>query len=124
VPRSSKIVLAVLFSLPSLSISIANISGHPADEEFGAVNMACGKETRETPKKLPGRAVEFPDSQTAIDDLLDDWLPSLIRSNEILTAALVRVKGICLAESSSVAADRVLAEVDVAFERAATIILD
>jgi hypothetical protein len=55
--------------------------------------MECGKETRDTQKKPPGRAIEFPDSQTAIDDLVDDWLPSLIESNEILTAALVCVKG-------------------------------
>jgi hypothetical protein len=70
------------------------------------------------PKKPPGRAFEFPDSQTAIDGLLDDWLPRLIETNEILTAALVRVKGFCISESSTVAADRVLAEVDIALERA------
>jgi hypothetical protein len=80
--------------------------------------MECGKGTRDTQKKPPGTAFEFPDSQTAIDSLLDDWLPSLIESNEILTAALVRVKGFCITESSTVVADRVLAEVDVALERA------
>jgi hypothetical protein len=80
--------------------------------------MECGKETRDTQKKPPGRAIEFPDSQTAIDGLLDDWLPSLIESNEILTAALVRVKGFCIAESSTVFANRVLAEVNIALERA------
>jgi hypothetical protein len=82
--------------------------------------MECGKATWDTQRKPPGRAIEFPDAQTAIDDLLDDWLPSLVKSNEILTAALIRVKGFCLAESSTMAADRVLAEVDLALERAAT----
>lgn len=80
--------------------------------------MECGKGTRDTQKKPPGRVFEFPDSQTAIDGLLDDWLPRLIETNEILTAALVRVKGFCISESSTVAADRVLAEVDIALERA------
>jgi hypothetical protein len=70
------------------------------------------------PKEAAREGVEFPDSQTAIDGLLDDWLPSLIERNEILTAALVCVKGFCMAESSTVAADRVLAEVDIAPERA------
>jgi hypothetical protein len=56
-------------------------------------------------------AIEFPDSQAAIDGLLDDWLPNLIESNEILTAALERVKGFCLSESSTLSAEIVLAEV-------------
>jgi hypothetical protein len=64
-------------------------------------------------------AIEFPDSQAAIDGLLDDWLPNLIESNEILTAALVRVKGFCLSESSTLSAELVLAEVGAALERAA-----
>jgi hypothetical protein len=80
--------------------------------------MEYGKETWDAQKKPPTRAIEFPDSQAAIDGLLDDWLPNLIDSNEILTAALVRVKGFCLTESSSLAAERVLAEVEVALERA------
>ena len=87
-------------------------------KNFGVANMECGKETRNAEKKPPGRVIGFPDSQTAIDGLLDDWLPSLIETNEILTAALVRVKGFCLTESSTVVADRVLAEVDTALERA------
>jgi hypothetical protein len=82
--------------------------------------MECDKGTRDTQKKPPRRAmIEFPDSQTAIDGLLDDWLPGLIRSNEILTAALISVRGFCLTESSTISADRVLAEVEAALERAA-----
>jgi|HubBroStandDraft_6_1064221.scaffolds.fasta_scaffold747897_2 hypothetical protein len=80
--------------------------------------MEYGMETWDTQKKPPTRAIEFPDSQAAIDGLLDDWLPNLIESNEILTTALVRVKGFCLTESSTLAVERVLAEVEVALERA------
>jgi hypothetical protein len=87
----------------------------------GVANMEYGIDTRDLQKKLPGRAFEFPDSQAAIDGLLDDWLPSLIKSNQILTAALVRVKGLCSAEPSRVAADQVVAEIEVALTRAATV---
>jgi hypothetical protein len=83
--------------------------------------MEGGKEARDTQQKLSGTAVEFIDSQTAIDGLLDDWLPRLIKSNEILTAALLRVKELCVAESATVAAGRVLAEVELALGRAARV---
>jgi hypothetical protein len=81
--------------------------------------MEYGEETWNTDKKPPAKAVIFADPQTAIDGLLDDWLPRLIESNEILTAALLRVKGLCSAGSSPVIAQRVLAEVEAALERAA-----
>ncbi len=83
--------------------------------------MGHRNDTLDTQKKSLGMAIYFPDPQTAIDGLLDDWLPGLIQSNEILIAALVRVKGFCLAEPSTVAGDRVVAEVDVALKRAATV---
>jgi hypothetical protein len=44
-------------------------------------------ETWDTDRKPPAKAIIFQDPQTAIDGLLDDWLPRLIESNEILTAA-------------------------------------
>jgi hypothetical protein len=81
--------------------------------------MEYGEETWDTDRKPPARAVIFHDPQTAIDGLLDDWLPRLVESNEILVAALLRVKELCSVRSSSVIAQRVLAEVEAALERAA-----
>jgi hypothetical protein len=78
-----------------------------------------GEETWDTQKKPPAKAIYFADSQTAIDGLLDDWLPRLIESNEVLTAALVRVKGLCSVNSSPAVVERVLAEVEAALERSA-----
>jgi hypothetical protein len=63
-------------------------------------------------------AARFPDPHAAIDDLLDAWLPRLIASNEILTAALVRSRD-RLAGTSSIAADQMLEEIEVALRRAA-----
>jgi hypothetical protein len=77
--------------------------------------MGYREETWDTPST---KAIIFPDPQTAIDDLLDDWLPRLIESNEILTAALLSIKGLCSVDSSSVVAEGVLAEVDAALKRA------
>jgi hypothetical protein len=82
-------------SLLSLPINIPNISADPADE-----------------------GLEWPVG------LLDDWMPRLIETNEILTAALIRVTGFCISEASTVVADRVQAEVDVALERAGIFQLD
>ena len=42
--------------------------------------MEFGEETWDTQKKPPAKAIYFADSQTAIDGLLDDWLPRLIES--------------------------------------------
>jgi hypothetical protein len=44
-----------------------------------------------SPKKSP-RAAVFPDAQGAIEGTLDAWLPPLIEANEILTAALIRIR--------------------------------
>jgi hypothetical protein len=70
-------------------------------------------------KKPPNTVVEFPDIHAAIDGLLDAWLPRLIVSNEILFAALVRVRDHHLEGAPAAAADQVLAEVETALERAA-----
>jgi hypothetical protein len=70
-------------------------------------------------KRPPNSVVEFPDIHAAIDGLLDAWLPRLIVSNEILFAALVRVRDHHLAGAPAAAADQVLAEVEAAMERAA-----
>jgi hypothetical protein len=77
--------------------------------------MGYREETWDTPST---KAIIFPDPQTAVDDLLDDWLPRLIESNEIVTAALLSIKGLCSVDSSSVVAEGVLAEVDAALKRA------
>ena len=73
----------------------------------------------DTPKKPPERVIEFADSQAAIDGLLEAWLPRVIESNDILTAALVRVRDFYLAGAPPVAVDGVLAEVEVALQKAA-----
>jgi hypothetical protein len=78
--------------------------------------MEYREETWDTP---PTKAIIFPDPQTAIDDLLDDLLPRLIESNEILTAALLSIKELCSVDLPSVVAEGVLAEVDAALKRAA-----
>jgi hypothetical protein len=70
------------------------------------------------PKKLPNNVIEFPDVHAAIDGLLDAWLPRLIESNEILIDALLRVRKLYLPGAPEVAAERVLAEVELALEKA------
>jgi hypothetical protein len=101
--------------LPTTFITFAPVLLIKSLEE----QMEFGEQTSDAHKKPPAKAIIFPDPQTAIDGLLDDWLPRLIESNEILTAALVRVKGLCSVGSSSLVVERVLAEVEAALERAA-----
>jgi hypothetical protein len=81
----------------------------------------CDEEHRALPetKKLASSVAEFPDIHAAIDGLLDAWLPRLIVSNEILFAALVRVRDHYLASAPAEAIDPLLAEVESALERAA-----
>jgi hypothetical protein len=69
------------------------------------------------PKMPRDRVIEFPDSHTAIDVYLEDWLPRLIESDGILTAALVRVRDMCLA-GPPLDLDLLLAQVEVALGRA------
>jgi hypothetical protein len=73
----------------------------------------------DSPKKPPDRVIEFADSQAAIDGLLEAWLPRVVESNDILTAALLRVRDFYLAGAPPAAADGVLAAVELALERAA-----
>jgi hypothetical protein len=72
----------------------------------------------DTPKKPPSSLIAFMDSQAAIDGTLEAWLPLLIESNEILVAALLRIRELHSARAP-VDADEVLLEVDTALERAA-----
>jgi hypothetical protein len=70
------------------------------------------------PKKTPATVIEFPDPQAAIDGFIDVWLPRLVRSNQILTVALLRVRehlraGVAVPDTSTL-----LAEVEKALERA------
>jgi hypothetical protein len=71
------------------------------------------------PKRSPDAVMEFPDSQAAIDGILDVWLPRIVKSNQILTAALMRVRDYYLAGTPPLAAQRVLAEIESALEKAA-----
>jgi hypothetical protein len=50
-----------------------------------------------SPKKPSSKATVFPDAQGAIEGTLDAWLPPLIEANEILSAALIRVRDFHLA---------------------------
>jgi hypothetical protein len=68
-------------------------------------------------KKSPSGVIEFPDPQAAIDGFIDVWLPRLVRSNQILTVALLRVREHLRAEGSS-GASQILAEVEKALEKA------
>jgi hypothetical protein len=53
------------------------------------------------PKKPSSKATVFPDAQGAIEGTLDAWLPPLIQANEILTAALIRIRDFHLAGAPS-----------------------
>jgi hypothetical protein len=88
------------------------------EKEVMAVCDLQHQELLET-KKPPHSVVEFPDIHAAIDGLLDAWLPRLIVSNEILFAALVRVRDHHLAGAPATAAEQLLAEVESALEKAA-----
>jgi hypothetical protein len=70
-------------------------------------------------KKPPTKAEVFTDAQAAIDATLDAWLPSLIESNDILIAALTRLRDFYLAGAPMPGAAPVLADVEAALEHAA-----
>ena len=72
----------------------------------------------EIQKKPPVKAQEFTDAQAAIDATLDAWLPSLIKSNDRLIAALTRLRDFYLAGTPMPGAAPVLADVDAALEEA------
>jgi hypothetical protein len=65
----------------------------------------------------PSRATLFPDAQGAIEGTLDAWLPPLIEANEILTAALIRIRDVHLAGVPS--DNAILVDVVMALETAA-----
>jgi hypothetical protein len=73
----------------------------------------------DTPKKPPTSLMAFTDSQAAIDGTLEAWLPRLIESNEILVAALERVRDLH-SGGEPVDATEVRSEVETALERAAS----
>lgn len=103
-------------SLQTLSVACRDPNGHARHN--AAVCDHWHRPVNEL-NKPPNSLVEYPDAHAAIDGLLDAWLPRLIESNEILTDALVRVRDLYLAGAPLVAAERVLAEIEVALERAA-----
>ena len=70
-------------------------------------------------KKPPTKAELFTDAQAAIDATLDAWLPSLIESNDILIAALTRLRDFYLTGTPMPGAAPVLADVEAALEQAA-----
>jgi len=70
-------------------------------------------------KKPPTSLVAFVDSQAAIDGTLEAWLPRLIGSNEILVAALERLRNLCSA-GEPLDTREVLSEVETALEKAAS----
>ncbi len=63
--------------------------------------------------------IQFPDPQAAIDGFIDAWLPRMVKSNQILTVALMRVRDYYLDGAPPVDARRVLTEVEGALEKAA-----
>ena len=73
------------------------------------------------PKKPAVHAIAYPDAQSAVDAVLEAWLPRLIESNEVLMAALVRLREFYLAGTLPAEAADALAEVEAALERAARV---
>jgi hypothetical protein len=71
-----------------------------------------------TTKKTPGTVIEFPDPQAAIDGFIDVWLPRLVRSNQILTVALLRVREHLRSTETTSEVTKLLVEVERALERA------
>jgi hypothetical protein len=71
--------------------------------------------------KPPVKATVYPDPQSAVDGLLDAWLPRLIESNEILMAALVKLRDSYLAGTPLAEAAETLSEVKDALEWAAMV---
>ena len=70
-------------------------------------------------RKPPTKAKEFMDAQGAIDATLEAWLPSLVKSNDSLIAALTRLRDFYLAGTPMPGAAPVLADVEAALEQAA-----
>ena len=72
----------------------------------------------ERPRKPDINLIAFKVSQAAIDGTLEAWLPRLIESNEVLVAALERIKRL-YSSGEPVASKEVLLEINTALEKAA-----
>jgi hypothetical protein len=70
-------------------------------------------------RKPPTKAKEFMDAQGAIDATLEAWLPSLVKSNDSLVAALTRLRDFYLAGTPLPGAAAVLVDVEAALDQAA-----
>jgi hypothetical protein len=78
-------------------------------------------ESMDLPDKTPVNAIAYPDPQAAVDAVLEAWLPRLIESNEVLSAALVRLRDFYLAGTPPMEAGDALAQVKTALEWAAMV---
>jgi hypothetical protein len=75
----------------------------------------------ELTKKPPVKAVAYPDAQSAVDAVLEAWLPRLIASNEVLMAALIKLRESYLTGTPPDEAAEVLAQAKAAVEQAAMV---
>jgi hypothetical protein len=78
-------------------------------------------ELMDSPEKPAVKATAYPDPQSAVDAVLEAWLPRLIENNEALMAALVTLRDYYLAGTPPAEAEEALAQVKVALERAALV---
>ena len=75
----------------------------------------------ESPKKPSVTAIAYPDAQSAVDAVLEAWLPRLIESNERLMTALVKLRESYLTGTPPGEADEVLAQAKTALAQAAMV---
>jgi hypothetical protein len=75
----------------------------------------------ESTKKPPVTAIAYPDAQSAVDAVLEAWLPRLIESNELLMAALIKLRESYLTGTPLGEADEALAQAKTALEQAAVV---
>jgi hypothetical protein len=72
----------------------------------------------DAPKKPPVNVRTYVDRESATDAVLEAWVPRLVESNEVLMAALVKLRDFYLADEPRTDAEEVLMQVRVALERA------
>jgi hypothetical protein len=70
------------------------------------------------PPKKRGKVIELPKPQDAVARI-EAFVGRLVESNDLLAAALVRLRNFYLAGAPPLITDRVLAQVEAALERAA-----
>jgi hypothetical protein len=75
----------------------------------------------ESLKKPPVKAMAYPDAQSAVDGVLEAWLPRLIESNELLMAALIKLRECYLTGTPPDDAGEALARAKAALEQAAMV---